>query len=169
MRWHQQLDTWKQFHLTQKLDVRVHGSDNVNDFLMLLGSSSVEQVRINEGLNPLILKLYNAVPALRGTHDSHIDAFLSELIPGNGERPPWAVSPALAEKVITDCLDDNRRLMTLLDEGQRSMAERDDRWWFATRYMDRKTMSADDLRLSAEEAVLILRTVLPGLKSKIPV
>lgn len=159
MRWFMHLDRWRAIPQVEHLDVLLYGRDSVSDFLEVLETPAISSERVNIGLNPLVLKVYNAVPLLRGVHGARMDSLLSRWL-STGEGPPWAVPYELAQRIVEGTRQDNLRLLSLLDMKQREQMEADTRWWSAEPYRNRVAVRGEDLRLSPRDMTTVLRLII---------
>jgi hypothetical protein len=162
MCWFKHLNKWAQLLEVKKLDVILYRKDSVNDFLATLGLSMVESERINIGMNELMVKTYNAIPHLRKVHDSEFDYILGPLL-SSRESAPWSVPFYLAEQIIEGTKNDNLKLLSLLEKHQQTEMISDSRWWSAEKYRNKKSIEGESLKLTFEDALHVIRAILPTL------
>ena len=112
-----------------------------------------------------MLKLYKAVPGLRGIHDSYIDVRLAPLL-DDGTKAPWVTSPQLCANIITASRNGNIRLLDLLEEDQRKEMESNKRWWDADAFSNNVLASDADLRLTMADALEIFRRLTPIIRNE---
>ena len=89
---------------------------------------------LNTTLSREHIRLYDALPILRSRNNPRMDSILKFLLPSK-TPPPFALSKALAEKIIADTHDDNLRLLERLDDAGRKAVQNDDRWWMIDRFL----------------------------------
>jgi hypothetical protein len=138
----------------------------VEDFVTWVGGElTAKPVRDNLALDPFILKLYKTIPGIRQAHNSEIDRVFRPLLK-SGNQTPWIVSQRFAEKIIEETYADNIALLELMKPDQRRRMSEDRRWWDAAACNDRFERSTDDGTLNREEAVEIVRSIVPALISR---
>lgn len=154
LKWAAQLDRWKRSPMVSELTVRLHVQDVVFDFLSVLGCTDIKPTkRMNQSLSPTILKLYEAVPAIRMGSPAEMDVLLSSLVEDK-RKAPWVVDRGLAEQIIDATADDNLALRDYLSFDQKAMMDADQHWWSVEAYADRRCEALE--RITTEEALSIV-------------
>lgn len=161
LHWARQLSRWHKSPSVETLVVRLHCKDVVEDFIHFLGGSVVTRLkRHNTSLDPLILKLYKSIPNLREKYNAEIDSVLSPIL-SKGRRAPWVLSRKLVKQIILDTWQDNKDLLQYLNPEQRNVMSEDHRWWDVKAYESRFNEGPLESMLSRDEAVEILKLVIP--------
>lgn len=162
--WGRLLRPWSQIEQVKNLSVRLHSGDVVRDFTSHLGLDpdrwNLSGYRKNPGMTARLVKLYDAVPQLRGLHDSLTDSVLGPLVNGE-DGTPWVVGETLAERLIASLEPDNRALSSMMDVSQAAAMNADPRWWSTDAFKAHFQQAPDPTPLSRDEAVELLRAIVP--------
>ncbi|WP_102957968.1 hypothetical protein [Mangrovicella endophytica] len=156
--WCRHLSAWTGSAAVNEFRIRLHSSDVVQDFIAQIGGSpdAPADHQKNTSLDPLIIKLYTSLPGIRTPRNSALDDVLRPLLGGTG-RAPWVIDRNFADLIIASARDDNRLMLGLLDDEQRSRMEDDPRWWTSDAYTARfEQLSTGQYQLSREEALQVI-------------
>ena len=166
MLWGSQIASWQRLRRVNDISVRLHSSDIVDDFMRLLGATSVAggfvPERNNVSLSPTLIKLLKKYPLLRETHSADVDSILSRFLRFEG-KTPWVIESQFVNRIIDATREDNLKLMGMLDEPSRRLMESDPRWWDVSHYEARKLWTEEDFKLTEVELYSIIEQAIPAL------
>jgi hypothetical protein len=155
--WTTRLKPWASIGAVERLSVRLHGQDTIEDFFSLIGLRNLvfDVPRKNTGMSRELIQIYKAIPGLRTEHGAELDSVLGPVL--NGGSTPWVVSPNLARRVLDQCREDNIELRTYLSRDQQDQMAENKRWWSAECYGE-----AEDVEpLKLCDAIAILSKIVP--------
>ncbi len=132
--------------------MRLLKGDIVQDFMSHLGYQIPEQVRTNQALPELVLRLFQRNRQLRPEpHESEIEFALMRHLNIAGKRAPWVMRQNMVERLLRLYHEDNESLLRFLPEAQRDVMRHDPRWWDVSAYADKKPGKLEKMNLPKGE------------------
>ncbi len=160
----QHIERWREVPGIDKVTVRCQYDDVVQDFLSGLGLAGAYKYyeKKNVSLGPTLLKLLLELRELRGMHDGAIDMVLARHLRFD-EKTPWAIEKGLVKEILSHCLPDSTAISKEVGEEERRRMKSDKRWWSADAYEAKTFTSVDEMKLTQNDCVSILRQAIPAV------
>lgn len=157
MRWGKQIAEWSVVPGVEKITVRLHPKNTVEDCLAAVGGfrPKAKIEKSNVSLGPMLIKILKRYPELRTPHSSDVDLLLSEFFEFKGDTP-WVMDTGFSSRIIENCREDNLFLMDFLDPKSKTIMQEDARWWTEEAYADRRVWEEEELTLQPSEYEEIL-------------
>ncbi len=128
--WHHWVKHWEHVPGVREVEVRLSGTNIVEDFSRAFEVTGLANRYHNQGLSPSILRLYQIDRELRpDSHDSRMDFFISQHLGLRSVSSPWILDRARLERVIEETRDSAERLVTHMRPDQRDEWLSDPRVW----------------------------------------
>jgi len=158
------IESWREVPGVDRVTVRCQSDDIMKDFLGVLGVEGAyrDYERRNVSLGPTLLKLLLELRELRGIHAGDIDMALARYFHFD-EKTPWVIEMGLVREMLSNCLPDSVALSEELQAEESKKMKSDMRWWSADAYEDTKLMSVEEMRLTRDDCISVLRQAIPAL------
>ena len=171
LKWHTDVEKWKDLLGTENVEVKVLPKDIVKDFYQTVGvdMNLYKENRGNSSLPKEILRYYQKHRELRKSeHDNALDFLLSRHLKFHNSfsKTPWVLDPTMITHILTQSKENNLRLMELLDGDSKKICAEDRRWWDLSAFKDKIVSSPEckDECLTYEELDRLLMATIRGME-----
>jgi hypothetical protein len=150
--WFETYQAWSKVAGVSKVTIRLLPKDIVADFYTLLNAPEPLALESNKSLPSSVLRLFQKHRSLRqNAHASDIEFVLARHLNLSAGATPWILSLERMANVLSENLESNQKLMSVLERDQKAVMQNNQAWWNAEHYQHKALQSFEKVDLAQDD------------------